>query len=204
MSNPDGPTLYDVQSDRLAARFARLGWFGFVVQLVLLILPVALAVYLIFFSGPSSAKSKGIDLGNYLSWGSLLILLFTTVWFYRYTRLAERLKDTARRPSRAALKSSVWVGVWASCAGIAFSMLLLFAAAWRMLFILLANPQTGIMVAPTVGDNPSQSISAFDAMSLTALLVMLLAELIVLGLSLWLLFDVTSASQEEQTSEAGG
>jgi len=70
----------------------------------------------------------------------------------------------------------------------------LFSAAGRMLFILLANPQTGLMVAPGPGGDPVQSISAMDAISLMSLLIILTAELIVLGFSVWLLFRTTKAS----------
>jgi hypothetical protein len=74
-------------------------------------------------------------------------------------------------------------------------LLLLFSAVGRMLFILLANPQTGIMVAPGPGADPVQSISAIDAVSLSALLVTLSAELVVLGFSIWLLFRTTRFTQ---------
>ncbi len=181
----------------LASLFSRLGWLGVFLQLALLAFPLALAAYLVFLAGPDSPALRGADLGNYLSWGSLLILVFTTLWFYYYTRLGRRLRDPDTGPTLGSLQNAVWVGVWAGCAGIAFSMLLLLGAASRMLFVLLANPQTGIMIAPSVGDNPGQSISAIDAVTLTALLIMLLAELIVLWLSLWLLFKTSSARAAE-------
>lgn len=179
----------------LARIFSRLGWLGVFLQLALLALPLALAAYLVFLAGPNSPALRGTDLSNYLSWGSLLIMLFTTLWFYRYTRLGTQLRDPAKRPSLRSLQNAVWVGVWSGCAGIAFSMLLLLGAALRMLFVLLANPQTGIMIAPS--ESPGQSISAIDAVTLTALLIMLLAELIVLWLSLWLLFRTSSAHTAE-------
>jgi hypothetical protein len=52
------------------------------------------------------------------------------------------------------------------------------------------------MVAPGPGGDPVQSISARDAISLTSLLIILAAELIVLGFSVWLLFRATNASTE--------
>ncbi len=70
-------------------------------------------------------------------------------------------------------------------------MLLMISAVGRMLFILLANPQTGIMVAPTQGGDPTTSLSAIDAVSLTSLLIILTAELIITGFTLWLLFRVS-------------
>jgi hypothetical protein len=69
-----------------------------------------------------------------------------------------------------------------------FSMLLLFAESSRILFVMLANPQTGLMISPNIGSNPNQSISALDGISLLTLLILLTAELVVLGLSMWLLY----------------
>ena len=86
---------------------------------------------------------------------------------------------------------TVWIGIWAGCVGLFFSMLLLAHAVGRILLILLANPQTGIQLAPALGDNPAISLSAVDAVSLTSLVIILAAELVVLGFSLWLLFRTT-------------
>ena len=180
-SNPEG----------LAKEFSRLGWLGFWLQLALLAIPVLLLIYVLFLSGPESAYRRGIDLSNYLSYSSLIVMLFTTFWFYRYTRLGKRIADPESRPPLSSVVRTLWVGMWASCLGIFFSMLLLFGAVGRLLFILLANPQTGIQIAPGPGGDPLRSLSAIDAVSLTSLLIVLSAELIVLGFTLWLLFRTT-------------
>ena len=145
---------------------------------------------MVFISGPDSAQSKGIDLSNYLSYGSLVVMLFTIFWFWRYTRMAGRIVDPELRPSPSSVTRTVWIGLGASCAGILFSMILLVSAVLRMLFILLAMPQTGIPISAT-GADPARTLSAFDAVSLTSLVFVLTAELIVLAFSLWLLFRVT-------------
>jgi hypothetical protein len=180
--------------EKLSRQFTRLGWLGFWLQLALLAIPLLLLVYVLFLRSPESAQRIGIDLGNYLSYGSLLVMVFTTFWFLRYTRMGKRISDATLRPPRESVERTVWIGVWASCLGILFSMVLLFSAAGRMLFILLANPQTGIMIAPGPGGDPIQSLSAVDAISLTSLLTILAAELIVLGFSVWLLFRTARAS----------
>jgi hypothetical protein len=191
-----------VNPERLARQFSRLGWLGFWIQVVMLVIPLLLLVYVLFFRNPGSAQRIGIDLGNYLSYGSLLVMVFTSAWFLRYTRLGKQIADPERRPPRTVVESTLWVGLWASGLGIAFSMILLFSAAWRMLFILLANPQTGIMIAPGPGGNPVQSISAMDAISLTSLLVILTAELIVLAFTVWLLFRTRKASAAGEAAAA--
>ena len=75
-------------------------------------------------------------------------------------------------------------------------MLLLLSAVGRLLFVLMATPQTGIPITTAMGGDPTHTLSAIDAVSLTTLVFMLAAELIVAGLSLWLLFRVTRRSAD--------
>lgn len=82
--------------ESLARLFSRLGWTGFWIQVVLIAVPILLLIYVMFFSGPDSAQGKGIDLSYYLFYGGLMVMLFTTLWFYRYTRLASRITDSQR------------------------------------------------------------------------------------------------------------
>jgi hypothetical protein len=182
----------------LAKQFSRLGWIGFWLQLALLAVPVVLLAYVLFLSSPESAQRRGIDLGNYLSIGSLLVMVFTTYWFFRYTRVGKRIADPELRPPQSSVLRTLWIGLWACCLGIFFSMLLMFSAVGRLLFVLMANPQTGIQLAPGPGGDPLLSLSAIDAVSLTSLLVILSAELIVLGLTLWLLFRASRPSAEKK------
>lgn len=189
--------------ERLAKQFSRLGWIGFWIQFALLAVPIILLIYVLFVSSPESAQRRGIDLSNYLSFGSLLVMVFTTFWFYRYTRLGKRIADPELRPPQSSALRTLWIGLWAGCLGILFSMLLLLSAVGRMLFVLMANPQTGMQIAQGLGTDPTKSLSAMDAVSLTSLLFLLTAELLVLTLSLWLLFRTTrpSAGITEPTND---
>jgi len=129
-----------------------------------------------------------------------LVLAFTTFWFFRYTRVSKRIADGALDAPLSSVERTLWVGVWASCLGVVFSIVLMFSAIGRLLFVLLATPQTGLQIAPALGQDPVQSLSAIDAMSLTALLVILVAELMVLALSLWLLFRTSRLAVKEAES----
>jgi hypothetical protein len=189
--------------ESIAKQFSRLGWIGFWMQVALIILPIILLLYVLFISSPESAQSKGIDLSNYLSYGSLLVMLFTIFWFYRYTRLAKRIPDPKLRPPKSSVMQMLWIGLGASGLGILFSMILMINAVLRILFVLLATPQTGVPFAAPGGD-PSKTLSAFDAVSLTSLLFTLTAELIVLGFSLWLLFRVTRPSAGSTEAASAG
>jgi len=184
-------------SESLATQFSRLGWIGFWIQIALLAIPVLLLVYVLFLSSPESVQRRGIDLGNYLSFGSLLVMLFTTFWFFRYTRLGKRIADPELCPPQSSVVLTLWIGLWAGCLGILFSMLLLMSAVGRLLFVMMANPQTGIQIAQALGGDPAKSLSAMDAASLMSLLFVLTAELVVLTLSLWLLFRTTRPSTQD-------
>lgn len=185
---------------KLAKRFSRLGWTGFWIQLALIIIPVLLLIYLLIFASPDSAQHRGIDLSNYLSYGGLMVMVFTTFWFYRYTRLAGRIADPATRPSQLSVVRTLWIGLWAGCLGILFSMLLLLGSVGRLLFALMTMPQTGIPVAAVGGGDPARTVSAIDATSMLSLLLMLSAEFIVLAFTLWLLFQVTRPSARLEES----
>ena len=201
----DGPEIGWPPQKRqsLAEQFSLLGRIGFYTQLVLLVVPVLLTVYLFVLGRSDQGARAGVNLGNYVSFGSLLVMIFTTYWFFRYIRLGKRLKDPAKPPPRSTVASTLWIGLWAGCLGIVFSILLLLAAAWRILFVLLTNPQSGMLIAPTGGTNPAYSLSAIDAVSLTLLIIGLAVELMVLGLTLWLLFQTTlpAPAKTEATTE---
>jgi uncharacterized protein DUF3611 len=177
--------------DSIGEQLSVLGKVGFFIQLALLAIPVLLAVYVFLLGRSNPGSGAGIDLRSYVSFASVLVMMFTTYWFFRYIKLGQRMRDPARHLPRSAVVTTLWVGLWAGCLGIAFSMLLLLAAAWRILFVLLTNPQSGMLIAPTAGTNPTYSLSAIDAVSLTLLIISLGAELMVLGLTLWLLFRMT-------------
>lgn len=185
---------------RIGEQFSSLGRLGFFIQLALLVVPVLFGLYLLLLRRMGQSGANGIGFTNLISLASSLVMIFTTYWFYRYMRLGERIRGPAQFPPRSTAISTLWVGFWAGCLGIALSLLLLLAAAWRILYVLLANPQTGMLVAPNLGGtNPTYSISAIDAVSLISNVINLGAELLVLGLTLWLLFRVTWPSEKKVT-----
>jgi hypothetical protein len=84
-------TLRPSISDSLANAFSRLGWTGFWIQIAIGIIPLTLIIYS-FISGQSASAGtgRGLLLVGYLTIAGFLVLIFTTMWSYRYTRLAER------------------------------------------------------------------------------------------------------------------
>lgn len=190
----------------LARTFARLGRVGFWMQIAIGSVPVALVLYaLVFGRGSGGGGTRaGLVLVQYLTMMSLLVLLFTTVWFYRYTRLAKRIADTDRRPSESSVLGAVWVGIAASTLGIVLSLLIMLLEAGQLLLYFLRAPQAGVPVVQTTA-GPASWVSAGDILGLLALIVTLSVEIAVLGMGLWLLFrsmvelsDYPVVASEEQ------
>jgi hypothetical protein len=124
------------------------------------------------------------------------MLLFTTFWSYRYTRVGRRISDPERRPAEASLIETVWTGVVATTAGMLFSMIAIVIETANLLFYFLKAPQAGIPVIQTSGAGSTHWVSTMDMLSLMALVLFLFAELIVLVFSLWLLFRLTFGAPE--------
>jgi hypothetical protein len=180
----------------LARSFIRLGWTGFWLQIVFGSIPVLVMAYYFAFSRSNSGPRSGFRFIEYLTIADLLILVFTTLWSYRYTRLGKRLMDPERRPPESYVLGSIWTGVTASTAGLLFSMIVLLIEAANLLFYFLKAPQAGIPVIQTSGAEAVHWVSSVDMVSLIALILTLFGQLIVLVCSLWLLFRTTVGSSE--------
>ncbi len=108
--------------EQLGTTFAKLGWMGFVIQLALLTVPLLLALYMLFGFSAESPARRGIDLSNYLSWGSLIVTIFTATWFVRYPKIGQRIAEADPSLSGAGVLKTIWIGIWAGAIGIVFSM----------------------------------------------------------------------------------
>ncbi|MGA9337660.1 MAG: DUF3611 family protein, partial [Pseudolabrys sp.] len=95
-------------------------------QVAVGLIPLALTIYaLVFGRNPAPGTRAGFPLIEYLSIAGLLVLAFTTMWSYRYTRLARQLADPERQLSQHVLQRAAWIGVAAGAVGIVFSMLVM-------------------------------------------------------------------------------
>jgi Protein of unknown function (DUF3611) len=184
-------------SDSLANTFSRLGWIGFWIQIAIGLIPLTLIIYA-FVSGQSTGAGtrRGLLLVGYLTIAGFLVLIFTTVWSYRYTRLAERISDSTLRPSEFLVQKAAWIGVASSALGIVFSMLVILFEVAQLLIYFLRAPQAGVPVIQTTGGGQASWVSAADIMHLMALVVTTFGEFTVLAFSLWLLFRTTLPSAE--------
>jgi len=114
------------KSDSLAQAFSRLGWIGFWIQVAIGSIPFALITYAFIFGRDAGAGTRGgFAPVRYLAVAGLLVLAFTTLWSYWYTRIAKRIADAPRRPSEHSVRRAAWIGVAASAFGIVLSMLVM-------------------------------------------------------------------------------
>jgi hypothetical protein len=186
--------------DGLARSFRRLGRTGFWVQVVLGSIQLALMAYVFTFTGSLSGGTRaGLRIVEYLTVANLGLLLFTTIWFYRYVGLSRKIADPASRPTVSSVQRTVWTGLVASSLGTLFSMVVLLLEVGELLFYFLAAPQGGvpaIQTTATTAGGQSSWVSTVDFASLMALLLTLSAEVIVLIFGMWLLFRTSQASGE--------
>ena len=187
----------------VARSFARLGWIGFWLQIALATLPILLLIYVLLSNGSGSVLGRGIDLRDYVAFGSLLVLLFTTLWCYRYTLIAKRMLTPGQRPSSSSVIRTLWIGVVASCLGAFISVLLLFASVGRLLFVFMVAPQGGMPVIQTAADDRARWVSAMDMMDLMTLVFTLMAEFTLLAFSLWLLFRMIQRATTYDRADEG-
>jgi len=184
-------------NDSLAQAFSRLGWLGFWIQVAIGSIPFALIIYAFVFGRDAGAGTRGgFALVRYLAVAGLLVLAFTTLWSYWYTRIAKRIADATRRPSEQSVQRAVWIGVASSAFGIMLSMLVMLFEIAQLLIYFLRAPQAGIPVIQTTAGGQASWISAADIVNLLALNLTMFGEIAILAFSLWLLFRTTLPSVE--------
>jgi hypothetical protein len=185
------------KSDSLAQAFSRLGWIGFWIQVAIGSIPFALITYAFIFGRDAGAGTRGgFALVRYLAVAGLLVLAFTTLWSYWYTRIAKRIADATRRPSEHSVQCAAWIGVASSALGIVLSMLVMLFEIAQLLIYFLRAPQAGIPVIQTTGGGQASWISAADIVHLLALNLTMFGEIAILAFSLWLVLRTTLPSVE--------
>jgi hypothetical protein len=178
---------------RLGQRFRRVGWLGFWLQIVLGGVPVVLGTWFYLLSPNVNMPGGRLPLVSLLAMTVLLILVFTTILFFYYTRVGRRLEAGTSRWTRPRLKGLVRMGLAASGISVLFSSVVMIGEITHMLLTFLEFPQGGVpVIQTTVAD--STWISALDVLSLLALSLSVSAEIVILGLGLWLMYWLTRAA----------
>ncbi|MDR9405577.1 MAG: DUF3611 family protein [Halothece sp. Uz-M2-17] len=202
MSNNIGTTDFTSQTPpsrrRIASAFRRWGWVGLWSQLILGFIPVILVSFQLFFSSKSQLRG-GLDSVNILSFVDLLTLFFTIYWCFRYTRLGIQLEDSKQYPSQAKVIREVWIGIIANIGVIFLAVLIGIGTVGGLLYVVLSLPQGGAAILqPTPGGkmiSPGPIIVPMDMLGLLALMSVILAGLLGLIVSLWLMHRASTRSK---------
>jgi len=178
---------------QLSRIYSKLGWCGFWAQLIIGSIPVVLMAYLFMFAA-SPGPRAGFALVEYLSIASLVALAFTTIWAFRYKTLAKKLLNPEPHVTYGKLVRAAWVGGAISILGMAFSLAIMLVEVAHLLFYFLSTPQGGVPVIQTTQAESASWVSAIDMLSLMALLLTLVAELLFLIFSQYLLYRSLAAA----------
>jgi hypothetical protein len=178
----------------IAVTFRRLGWLGFGCQLFLGLIPLMVGAFQWFFS--LSNSSMGVpNSRNIWAFIDILTLIFTIYWCFRYTRLASKLESANQPPSKVSVIREVWVGIIANVGVIFLAALIGMVTVGGLLYIILSLPQGGAAILqPTPGGkaiNPGTIIVPMDMLGLLAVMNVILAGLVGVIVSLWLLYRLS-------------
>lgn len=180
----------------LGKTFMRLGRIGLWMQIVVGSLPLLLMVFVFVFARTPDGPRAGLPLVEHLTAASLLLLVFTIFWFRRYTQVGRNLVDPESMLSLTSVMRTAWTGIVAGSIAILLSLLLMMVETGNLLFNFLKAPQGGVPVFQTTGSELTGWVSTIDMASLMALTLFMLAELIVLVFSLWLLYRTMQEADE--------
>ncbi|MFB1488970.1 MULTISPECIES: DUF3611 family protein [unclassified Thiocapsa] len=190
-------SLHSPSAENLSRAFAKLGKAGFWLQLVLGSVPVVLMFYSFVFAASPSGPRAGLPIVEHLTVATLLVLIFTTFWFWRYTKVAQQIADPATRPPESKVVRMVWTGLVATSIGVFLSLVVMIIETSHLLFYFLSVPQGGVPVFQTTVQ--ASWVSAVDMLSLLALALVLAAEVIALVFGLWLLLRTTQTYDQMKT-----
>lgn len=189
MSTKLNETLQPPQIISLAKALSRLGWGGLLAQVLMGAIPFIVMVYTLAFDGPwaQEASGGGLPFVQTFSTIDLLLLVFIVGWFFRYTRIAKRIRTTPERMSMVGIRRTVWIGLITTTLAILFSMLVLVFEVGNMLFFFLSAPQAGMPTFQTTVDGVASWVSAVDMINLMSLVLTLGGEILALIFGLFLL-----------------
>ena len=182
---------------QIAANFRYLGWIGFWCQVVLGSIPVILVTFQWFFS--SKPQQIGVpDSGNILSFIDILTLVFTIYWCFRYTQLASKLEKSHQRPAKVRIVREVWIGIIANIVVILLAALIGMVTVGGLLYVILSLPQgAATILQPAPGGtviNQGPIIVPMDMLGLLAVMNVILAGLVGVIISLWLLSRLSNTN----------
>ena len=178
---------------RIATEMRIIGWTGFWLQLFFGFIPVAFAVFFLFIPRNTTKLGGSGSIAFFFGYASLIALVFTIYWCYRYTRIGQKLTNPDLRPSRFEVSRTLSIGLLVNLMGMIFAVIVAMYQVNNLLVKLLSLPQGSATIF-----NPAQGgsvvarvpITPLQMMGLQAVISAIAAELIGLIVALWLLHRV--------------
>lgn len=178
---------------RIATEMRIIGWTGFWLQLFFGFIPVAFAVFFLFIpSNPNRLGGSG-TLAFFFGYASLIALVFTIYWCFRYTRIGQKLTNPDLRPSRFEVTRTLSIGLLVNLAGLIFAVIVAMSQVNNLLVKLLSLPQgSSTIFSPNQGAAVMARvpITPLQMMGLQAVISAIAAQIIGLIVALWLLHRV--------------
>ncbi len=179
---------------QIAANLRRLGWIGFWCQVILGSIPVILLTFQWIFS--KEQTMAGIDITNIFSFIDIVTLLFTIFWCFGYTRLGKKLEKTEKSPKKAKVLRTIWIGIIANLGVMLLAVFIGIITLGGLLYTILSLPQGATTILqPVPGGtmvNPGLVIVPMDILGLLAIMNVILAGLVGVTISLWLLSRINA------------
>jgi len=185
---------------RIATEMRIIGWTGFWLQLFFGFIPIAFVTFFLFIPrNPNRFGSSG-GIAFFFGYATLIALVFTIYWCFRYTKVGRKLTNPDLRPSRFEVSRILSIGLLVNLVGMIFAVIVAMSQVTNLLAKLLSLPQgSSTVFTPTQGAAVMARvpITPLQMMGLQAAICAIAAELIGLIVALWLLHRVTQRSAIE-------
>lgn len=185
---------------RIATEMRVIGWVGFWLQLFFGFIPIAFATFFLFIPrNPNKLGGSG-SLAFFFGYASLIALIFTIYWCFRYAKIGQKLTDPDLRPSRFEVIRTLSIGLLVNLVGIIFAVIVAMYQVNSLLVKLLSLPQgSSTIFTPTQGAAVMARvpITPLQMMGLQAVISAIAAQIIGLTVTIWLLHRVNQRAVME-------
>lgn len=176
--------------EQIARNCRRLGWMGFWLQAVLGLIPLLVVLGLVVSRLGQGAGSL-FSLGFWLAIGCLGLLIFSTYWSYRYTRLAGRLEGTESRPSKSGVKRTLEIGLLANLSVMTIAVLIALGHVSQLTMRMLTVPQGATVVTPNQAVTQGALVSPSNMLAIQAIVHAIATGLVGVVIALLLIQQVS-------------
>lgn len=115
--------------------------------MILGFIPLLVVVaYVLSQSAPRA--TGGFSFGLWLAIASLIILIFSIYWCFRYTQIAKKLRKVETRPSKSQVIRNLQLGLLANIVILIITVIIALVRVGELTFKLLTIPQGATVIAP--------------------------------------------------------